>query len=74
MKKFKVDKSQILSKEAQKQVLGGSWGSQCVPGTCHEPQFLVGEGEFGGVCAIADPAPDGGICFGKIENGLCCIY
>lgn len=73
MKKFKVDKSQILSKDAQKQVVGG-WGESCTPGRCYPDSFLVGGGAYGGVCAIATPAPDGGICYGQIEDGMCCIY
>ncbi|WP_045115004.1 hypothetical protein [Microscilla marina] len=73
MKKFRVDKNQVLSKDAQKKVAGG-WGETCMPRHCSQDSFLVGGGEHTGVCAIATSAPGGGICIGVIEENMCYIY
>ncbi len=69
MKKFKVDKSQVLSKNAQKDILGGRPVLSSCPTGCFDLFF---SDAFGERCAV--PSSTGEICFGRINReGLCCL-
>lgn len=72
-----ISNTKILSKEDQKNITGGIWGStNCLITGCHEhypgSEFdgIVGF-EEGGPCAIA--SPEGQSCIGTLRQGKCCI-
>ena len=68
MKKFKIDKSQVLSKNAQKQVLGGRPLLNLCPSGCYDDYFdAIGHP----VCAIV--LPNGNVCRGTVSNNQCCL-
>ncbi len=67
MKKFKVDKSQVLSKNAQQQVLGGRSLTLC-PRGCYD-NYLDAIGHP--VCAVV--LPNGNVCRGTVQNNQCCL-
>ena len=71
-----ITNTKILSKEDQKSINGGIWGSNnCLITGCHShyPGDIGGGfvGREGGPCAIATPT--GQDCIGTVRNGQCCI-
>lgn len=68
MKKFKVDKSQVLSRDAQKQVLGGFPVLNRCPRGCYDNYFDALDHP---VCAVL--LGNGTVCQGTINNNQCCL-
>jgi hypothetical protein len=69
MKKFKVEKSQVLSKNAQKDILGGRPVLSSCPSGCFDMFFAAIDGVR---CAV--PSNTGEICFGTVNReGKCCL-
>jgi len=70
MKQLKIQnhKIQQLSREAQRNILGGKDFVTCSPG-CYSLFFQESDSNR---CAVA--SFDNSHCFGVVQNGLCCIF
>lgn len=71
-----ITNTKILSKEDQKNITGGIWGSSnCLVTGCHDHYPGFPDTGFigfdGGPCAIETPT--GQSCVGTARNGKCCI-
>ena len=66
MKKFKVEK---LSRQAQKEILGGKILRDCPKYTCVDSSVFT---YAQGACYMTSNT--GADCYGELRNGLCCFY
>lgn len=57
-----------LQRKEQQNIIGGGKTLDLGCSGCH-PLFFCQEGTT--TCAIPDG--NGGVCYGKLENGLCCV-
>jgi len=64
MKKFKK-----LSREDQRNIQGGISGDVCPSGACSGNYQALGTDQ----CLTPSSVP-GVECFGRLRNGICCIY
>jgi len=64
MKKFKK-----LSREDQRNIRGGFGGDICQSGSCSGNYQPLGTDQ----CLVSSSVP-GIECFGRLRNGICCVY